>query len=485
MMAEDGAAALLANSPDLAEQAAWRRLTARHGDRLAEIMAEHGWPTERTLGAEAARWLAGRGAPHLLLLGRRGADTPGAQALAEELTGYGSRVTLAACDTADRDALAAVLAGVPQDQPLTAVLHAAGVDGQAPLDEADTGHLDAVLGAKLGGAVHLHELTLGLDLEQFVVFSSVSGIWGGGGQGAYSAGNAFLDALVEHRRARGLAGTSVAWGAWAGAGMAATGDTDGLLRRGVTPMDPELGIQALAQAVDRAEHGLTVAAVDWEAFGAAFTSTRPSPLLAGLLTGPAEDGSPEPAEPDDADEAAALVARLTAAPLRQRPQILVDVVRAQAATVLRYQDGRTLTAGQAFKDLGFDSLTAVELRNRLSRVTGLRLPPSLVFNHRTPNGVAAFLGEELGVLTEDRPAGPDEAAVRAALAAIPIERLREAGLMDTLLGLAGAATAEPAGPLDDPDTEDGPDGPDGLGDLDDLDADALIEIALNTERDDV
>ncbi|MFJ6619324.1 type I polyketide synthase [Kitasatospora sp. NPDC091335] len=440
------------------------------------------------LGAESARWLAGRGAPHLLLLGRRGADTPGAQALAEELTGYGSRVTLAACDTADRDALAAVLAGVPQDQPLTAVLHAAGVDGQAPLDEAGTGHLDAVLGAKLGGAVHLHELTLGLDLEQFVVFSSVSGIWGGGGQGAYSAGNAFLDALVEHRRARGLAGTSVAWGAWAGAGMAATGDTDGLLRRGVTPMDPELGIQALAQAVDRAEHGLTVAAVDWEAFGAAFTSTRPSPLLAGLLTGPAEAGSPEPAEPEDADEAAALVARLTAAPLRQRPQILVDVVRAQAATVLRYQDGRTLTAGQAFKDLGFDSLTAVELRNRLSRVTGLRLPPSLVFNHRTPNGVAAFLGEQLGVLTEDRPAGPDEAAVRAALAAIPIERLREAGLMDTLLGLAGAATPEPAGPLDDPGTQDGPDGPDepdGLGDLDDLDADALIEIALNTERDDV
>ncbi|MFF2747092.1 type I polyketide synthase [Kitasatospora sp. NPDC058048] len=444
------------------------------------------------LGADSARWLARRGAAHLVLLGRRGADTPGARELAAELAGYGSRVTLAACDVADRDALARVLAAVPQDLPLTAVLHAAGVDGLGRLDEADTDRLDAVLAAKLGGAVHLHELTAGLDLEQFVVFSSIAAVWGGGGQGAYAAGNAFLDALVEHRRAGGLAGTSVAWGAWAGAGLAVSGDTGGLLRRGVTPMDPELGVQALAQAVDRAESGLTVADVDWEVFGAAFTSVRPSPLLHELLEEPAAAASAEPAAAEDADEASALAARLAAAPPRRRPQILVDVVRAEAAAVLRYQDGRSVAAGQAFKDLGFDSLTAVELRNRLSRVTGLRLPPSLVFNHRTPQRVAAFLGEELGVLTEERPAGPDEAAVRAALAAIPIERLREAGLMDTLLSLADPA---PSGTPGTPGTPDGPDqldGPDGahvpddddLDDLDDLDADALIEMALNTERDD-
>ncbi|MFJ9953140.1 type I polyketide synthase [Kitasatospora sp. NPDC091207] len=447
------------------------------------------------LGAESARWLARRGAPHLLLLGRRGAQTPGAQALAAELTALGSRVTVAACDAADRDAVAEVLAAVPEELPLTAVLHAAGVGDLGALDEIDAEHLDTVLGAKIGGALHLHELTRDLDLERFIVFSSGAAVWGGGGQGAYAAGNAFLDALVEHRRSRGLPGTSVAWGAWAGAGLAVAGDTGGLLRRGVTPMDPALGVQALGQAVDRAEDCLTVADVDWDVFGAAFTSGRTSPLLTELLAGLGPDEGPEPAGPEDADEASALTARLAAAPVRQRPQILLDVVRAEAAAVLRYQDGRTVAAGQAFKDLGFDSLTAVELRNRLSRVTGLRLAPSLVFNHRTPNGVAAFLGEELGLTAADRSADLEAAAVREALAAVPIARLREAGLLNTLLSLAATATAAEAAPdgsgppeasagRDALDAFDSLDPLDSLDDLDDLDADALIEIALNTERDD-
>ncbi|WP_066368516.1 type I polyketide synthase [Herbidospora mongoliensis] len=408
------------------------------------------------LGAQTARWLARRGAPHLLLTSRSGARAPGADALVEELIALGAHVTLAACDVADRDSLAAVLAAVPAELPLTAVLHVAGVGDLGIVDEIDTPHLEKVLGAKVAGALHLHELTRDLALERFVVFSSGAAIWGGGGQGAYAAGNAFLDALVQHRHDHGLPGTSVAWGSWAGAGLASADDVARLRRRGVIPMDPALGIRALAQAVDGGATGLTVADVDWGVFGAAYTSGRPSPLLAELLPGN------EPEEPVETEST--LVTRLAAAPPRQRQQILLDLVRAEAAVVLRYRDGQTVEAGQAFKDLGFDSLTAVELRDRLSRATGLRLPVSLAFNHRTPLGVAAHLGIELGVA--DNPQ-EGEAEVRDLLAAIPMARLREAGLLDTLLHLAGA----PAEPLDETGL---------LDELDELDADALIAMALDT-----
>ncbi|MFJ2027973.1 SDR family NAD(P)-dependent oxidoreductase, partial [Streptomyces sp. NPDC087897] len=424
------------------------------------------------IGAEAARWLARRGAPHLLLLGRRGESADGARDLADELTALGAAVTLAACDVTDRDTLAEVLAAVPARWPLTAVLHAAGVDGVTALDEIDTDHLETVLGPKVTGARHLHELTREMDLEQFVVFSSGAAVWGGGGQGAYAAGNAFLDALVAHRRRLGLTGTSVAWGSWAGGGLAASPGADRLRRLGVLPMEPELAVRALAQAIDRQEDGLVVADIDWDVFGPAFTATRPSPLITAFLHDPA----PETADERNADETSALLARLTAAPPRQRRQILLDLVRTEAAAVLRHRDGQVIEAGQAFKDLGLDSLTAVELRNRLSALTGLRLPVSLAFNHRNPHGVAAHLASELGIADDEPTAGPQpteqaEDAVRNALATIPIARLRAEGLMDTLLRLADGTDDTPA-PTPDGDS------------IDELDADALIDMALNADRDD-
>ncbi|MGI5390987.1 type I polyketide synthase [Streptomyces sp. CA-251251] len=427
------------------------------------------------VGAEVARWLAGRGAPHLLLVGRRGEAADGAPELAAELTALGTTVTLAACDVTDRDALAQVLAAVPAKWPLTAVLHAAGVDGVTALDEIDADHLDTVLGAKVTGARLLHELTREANVERFVVFSSGAAVWGGGGQGAYAAGNAFLDALVRHRRQDGLAGTSVAWGSWAGGGLVASAGGDRLRRLGVVPMDPELAVRALAGAIDRHEDGLVVADLDWDVFGPAFTASRPSPLIAALQV----DRTPEAAHEPSDQETSVLLDRLSAAPARQRRQILLDLVRTEAAAVLRYRDGRVVEAGQAFKDLGFDSLTAVELRNRLSRTTGLRLPVSLVFNHRTPTGVAAYLGSELGVAdheptADQTPAEPGEDAIRTALATVPIARLRAEGLVDTLLRLA-----------DDTDEPSTPSTPSTDGDsIDELDADALIDMALNADRDD-
>ncbi|WP_443076820.1 type I polyketide synthase [Streptomyces sp. TRM 70361] len=424
------------------------------------------------IGAEVARWLAGRGAPHLLLVGRRGEKADGARELVEELTALGTTVTVAACDVTDRDALAEVLAAVPAKWPLTGVLHAAGVDGVTALDEVDADHLDTVLGAKVTGARQLHELTREMNLEQFVVFSSGAAVWGGGGQGAYAAGNAFLDALVRHRRQLGLAGTSVAWGSWAGGGLAASAGADRLRRLGVIPMEPELAVRALARAIDQHEDGLVVADIDWDVFGPAFTASRPSPLIAALL----DDRTPDVADEQSADEMSVLLDRLSAAPARQRQQILLDLVRTEAAAVLRYRDGQVIEAAQAFKDLGFDSLTAVELRDRLSRMTGLRLPVSLVFNHRNPTGVAAYLGSELGVADHEptadkQPAEPGEDAIRNALATIPIARLRAEGLMDALLRLADGTDDTPA-PTADGDS------------IDELDADALINMALNADRDD-
>ncbi|MFD9545634.1 SDR family NAD(P)-dependent oxidoreductase, partial [Streptomyces sp. NPDC060022] len=422
------------------------------------------------LGVEVARWLAGRGVPHLLLTSRGGVAPEG---LAEELAGLGTHVTVAACDVADRDALAGVIAGVPEQWPLTGIVHAAGLDLPQRLEEATTEAFASVLRAKVDGTKHLDELTADLPLDLFVVFSSIAATWGSGGQSAYAAGNAFLDAWTQHRHDRGLPGTSIAWGPWAGTGMAADPEAaQSLRRRGLAPMDPALAIRALAEAVDHGDTSLTVADVDWTHFAEAFTLLRPSPLL-HEFTGTAEAlnaGAP-PADEPEANAGAELRQRLADAPAGQRQRILLDMVRATAATVLRHRDPNAIGAGEAFKDLGFDSLMAVEFRDHLNRQTGLSFPVSLVFNFRSLQAVADLLLAEL----MPEPTAPDasdtrDAEIRGVLAAIPIERLREAGLVDTLLKLA-----EPTGAVEPSSTE-------RLDSLDDLDAEALIEIALDAAR---
>ncbi|WP_066368501.1 type I polyketide synthase [Herbidospora mongoliensis] len=340
------------------------------------------------LGAVVARWLAGRGVPHLILTGRRGAATPGVDALVAELTELGTRVTVAACDVADRTALAGLLATVPD---LTGVVHAAGVGHPTMLDQAGPAELAEVLSGKVNGAANLHELTQDLDL--FVVFASGAGIWGSGGQAAYGAANAYLDALVTQRRAQGLAGTSVAWGAWGETGMASQeGARDYLRERGMIPMDPELAIQALAQTVDGGEECLTVADIDWPRFTDTFTATRVSPLLAEL-----PEARPEPVTTAGDHDDSALVRRLAPLPTSQRRQILLDLIRTEVASVLKHPDTQAIAATRTFKDLGFESLTAVELRNRLNQQTGLRLPATMVFDHPTPTALATYLQGELGL----------------------------------------------------------------------------------------
>ncbi|MEV0570787.1 type I polyketide synthase, partial [Dactylosporangium sp. NPDC050588] len=426
------------------------------------------------LGGRVARWLAGRGATHLVLAGRRGPDAPGADELRAELTALGVGVTIVACDLADRDAVATMLTeveatltaagssdvgsaaadsaaagstgggspsavstgvastgavstgavstdggstsavstsavsagagGAGLAGPIRAVVHAAGLPQSQALPDMDLAGFAAVYAGKAAGAQHLDELLAGRDLDAFVLFSSIAAAWGSGGQAAYAAGNAVLDAVAEDRRARGLAATAVQWGAWAGSGMAADdASRDALLRRGIRPMPPETALAALAGAAAGRDAVITVADVDWTRFVPAFTAARPSPLL-GDLPGVAELTAAGTAAATT-DGNAALRDRLAPLTATGRDALLLDLVRAEAAAVLRLGGAGDLEAGRPFRELGFDSLTAVELRNRLGAATGLRLPMTLVFDHPTARAVARHLATVL------QPDGAGETAI--------------------------------------------------------------------------
>ncbi|MFI6039959.1 SDR family NAD(P)-dependent oxidoreductase, partial [Streptomyces sp. NPDC051315] len=372
------------------------------------------------LGAHVARDLAREGAGHLLLTSRRGADAPGAVELERELTDLGCRVTIAACDVADRAALAAVLDGVPDELPLTAVVHTAGaVDLARPLTEVDADEAVDLMHAKVVGAQHLHDLLGDRPLDAFVLFSSGAGVWGNGGQAPYAAANAHLDALAERRRAAGLPATSIAWGAWAGGGMVDAEVGEQLLRRGVPAMEPHLAVRALREAVAGDETNLVVADIRWDRFVPAYCAHGHRPLIEDvpevreLL---AERRQEETAEQDDTTAVGGLRGELAALPAAKRRRRLVDLVRTHVGMVLGSGDG--IRAGKAFRDMGFDSLTAVELRNRLGAALGTRLPATIVFDHPTPNALADHLDTEL-FPAEDSGSGLDprlrelEAAYRA------------------------------------------------------------------------
>ncbi|MET8850308.1 type I polyketide synthase [Amycolatopsis sp. NPDC004625] len=335
------------------------------------------------LGGHVARRFAADGAEHLVLTSRRGPDAPGAADLEAELSALGARVTIAACDVADRDALSALLAEL--DEPVRAVVHAAGLPQATPVLDTTPAEFAHVIGGKVDGARNLDEL-LGDDLDAFVLFSSNAGVWGSGGQGAYAAGNAYLDALAEQRRARGAAATSVAWGFWGGGGMA--GDVeleDQLRRRGLREMAPEAAVEALCQALDTQEVFLAVADVDWARFAPGFTLSRRRPLIEDLPEVRALAQTPE------APERPALARRVAELGETEARRMLLDLVRGQAASVLGHDSTTAVPAGRAFRDLGFDSLTAVEVRNRINAATGLTLPATLVFDHPNPAALAAEL----------------------------------------------------------------------------------------------
>ncbi|EID52361.1 polyketide synthase family protein [Saccharomonospora xinjiangensis XJ-54] len=365
---------------------------------------EEGWTPSGTvlvtggtgaLGARVARWLADRGAEHLVLTSRRGLDAPGARELERELAAVGVPVTVAACDVADRDALAQVLAGIPAATPLTAVVHTAAMLDDAVVDSLTVEQLDNAMRAKVQGAKNLDELTEEHDLSAFVLFSSLAGSVGIPGQAAYAPGNAFLDALARQRRDRGRTATSIAWGHWAGGGIAAEDIEEVLRRRGTADMPPEQALIALAQALDADETCLAVADMRWDTMARGYDAARPHPLLREL---------PETRRRQEADQArpgtpdrsgAGLAGRLAETPEPEQRRLLVELVAAKAAAVLGHASSVAVEADRAFRDLGFDSLTAVEFRNQLGLVTGLSLPATVVFDHPTVTALAEHLRQLL------------------------------------------------------------------------------------------
>ncbi|MGH2853937.1 MAG: type I polyketide synthase, partial [Solirubrobacteraceae bacterium] len=360
------------------------------------------------LGAHVARWLARNGTERLLLLSRRGPHAPGASELVEELRALGAHAEAVACDVANREQLAEILAAVPAEHPLGAVVHAAGIAGEwTPLEALTREGLERTLAPKLQGALHLHELTEGLELSAFVLFSSMAATLGAGSQGDYAAANAFLDALAEHRRGRGLPATSVGWGFWEGAVMELPVAWE-LQRRGLREMPPELALKALEQALDRDERCLTVADIDWERYAPAYAFARSRPLIEDL-TEVRRALEQEVTGPDADAPAEALRARLAGLSDSERERVVLELISSHAAAVLGHAASAAVGAGQAFRELGFDSLMAVELRNRLQIATGLRLPATLVFDHPSPAVLAAHL---LGELTGAR-AGAIAVAPRA------------------------------------------------------------------------
>ncbi|GHG49211.1 hypothetical protein GCM10017567_84810 [Amycolatopsis bullii] len=387
------------------------------------------WPVSGTtlitggtgaLGAEVARWAADRGAEHLVLASRRGENAPGAAELAAELADLGARVSVVACDVADRDAVQRLLAEIPEKYPLTAVVHAAGVLDDGVLDSLTPDRLAAVLAAKVDSAGHLDELTRDRDLAAFVLFSSFAGTIGAAGQGNYVAANSALDALAEQRRAAGLPATSIAWGPWAEAGMAAGETVASRQRRGgVRALPPRTAMVAMARAAARPDACLVVADVDWESFAPGFTALRPSRLFDEIPEARRASAAERESSPSD------FKARLTALPDGERAGALLELVRGQAAQVLGHEGASAIEPGKAFSDLGFDSLTAVELRNVLVAITGVALPATVVFDHANPAALAQRLRSELFADGEAEvvPVLAELDRLESAVAALPVEQL--------------------------------------------------------------
>nr|WP_281354449.1 SDR family NAD(P)-dependent oxidoreductase [Amycolatopsis pithecellobii] len=421
------------------------------GDRTVLVTGAFGG-----VGAIVARHLvAAHGVRRLVLAGRRGLDSPGARDLVTELTGMSAHVTAAACDCSDREALAALLATIPGEHPLGAVVHIAGVVEDGLLDTLDTGSLRRVFAPKADAAWHLHELTAATELSAFVLFSSAAGTFGSPGQANYGAANGFLDGLAAYRRGLGLPGLSMAWGMWAlDTGMLEARGRDRIARSGLAPMDIGEALALFDAALAAGDPVAVPARFDPAALRVADRDGTLPRIARSLL----------PARPV-ARESAGLADRLAATPVPQQRELVLTEVLTVVAAVLGHASPEAVDPGRPFQELGFDSLTAVELRNRLSAGTGLHLPASLVFDRPTPAALAEYLWEELSETGEQDDA---ERRLRAALAAIPFGRFRDAGLVETLFRLAGAGEDEQPGG----ESDDGPAG------VEEMDADALVELVL-------
>ena len=358
-----------------------------------------------TLGSVLARHLVTqRGVRHLLLTSRRGPSSPGAAELAAELAELGAEtVQIVAGDAADRESLAAILAAVPAQHPLTAVVHTAGVVDDGVIGALTPERIDAVFRPKADAAWNLHELTAENDLAAFIMYSSVAGVLGSAGQGNYAAANAYLDAIAALRQVRGLPALSLAWGLWSQASgvTAHLTDTDRArtARAGVRSLDTDTGLRLFDAALRSDSAALVPCPLDLAVLRAQAAITDPAPLLRGLVK-PVRRAARSASQVD-----AGFAGRVAALPEAERSGFLLSLVRAEVAAVL----GATADAigpRRAFNEIGLDSLTAVELRNRLSAATGLRLPATLTFDHPTPSAVSDLLIRELGGVEADHASAP-------------------------------------------------------------------------------
>ncbi|MFF7638648.1 type I polyketide synthase, partial [Kitasatospora sp. NPDC008050] len=425
------------------------------------------------LGAMVARRLVSEhGVRRLLLLSRRGPAAEGAAELVDALREAGADAAVVACDVADRESLALALAGVPAGHPLTAVVHCAGTVDNGLLASLTPEKIDEVFRPKVDAAVNLHALTEGIELAAFVLFSSVAGTIGGTGQGNYAAANTFLDALAQHRRAGGLAATSLAWGLWeTNSGMGGRFDAALLANtsmRAVVPLPSEEGLGLFDACWRSDEPVLFPVKLNAAALRAQAGDGALPPVLRALAPG----GSRRTAAGSGQDNGAQLRGQLAAMSAGKRYDTLLALIRRQVASVLGHASAEAIETDRPFKELGFDSLTAVELRNRLNAATGVRLPVTAVFDYPTMEVLAGFLRDELFPAAAEEAADPqaaEEARVREALLSLPLARLRESGLLDPLLELAEGRSGAGSG-AEEEDRSDS---------ILAMDATSLIQLALS------
>ncbi|GHH30385.1 polyketide synthase [Streptomyces rubradiris] len=372
-----------------------------------------------SLGALVALHLVRtRGVRRLLLASRRGAAADGTEALVAELSAQGAETSVISCDVADRDAVAAMLAAIPPEHPLTAVVHTAGVLDDGLVAAMTPARLDAVFGPKADAARHLEELTRDHDLAAFVTFSSAAGLLGSAGQANYAAANAYLDGLMAIRRANGRNGVSLSWGLWAqdsGITLHLTdADRARMRRAGVSPLRPEEGLMLFDAAVDSGEAHLVPIKLDLAAARAEAATGEPvQPLLRDLVRVRRRAGQAAGA----GDLAGSLANRSVA----EQERSLLSLVRARAALILGYASAEDIAPDAPFQSAGMDSLGAIELRNRLSAAAGFAMPASLIFDYPTPVELARFLRERL--TDADTPA-----AAGAAVAASPADPIAVVGI---------------------------------------------------------
>ncbi|MFE7565154.1 beta-ketoacyl reductase, partial [Kitasatospora sp. NPDC057500] len=420
-----------------------------------------------TLGSLLAHHLVAQGHTQLLLVSRSGSRAEGADELRKELNDLGAEVTITACDTADPDQLATLLADIPDAHPLTAVIHTAGVVQDATLPNLTPDSLDTVLRPKTDAAWNLHHQTRHLDLAAFVLYSSVTGVLGNAGQANYAAANTFLDALAHHRKALGLPATSLAWGLWQESSTITShlNSTDHarLNRTGIAPLPT-------ADALALFDHTLNSNRPHHFTARLNTTALRNNPDLPPIYRTLLPAARPATANNGNSNAGQPLTHTLTPLTETEQEQFLLGLVRDHVATALGHTNPNGIDEHRGFFDMGLDSLTAVELRNKIGAATGLRLPTTAILDHPTPTTLAHYLRTQLVTTSgEEVEADAMETRVREALTSIPLTTLRNSGLLDTLLQLAA------------PDNEALTTDSSSVDLIDSMDAESLVQIALGTK----